>query len=69
MAKQDESRELERTPSTDFETDSLPPPRYTEVCDQSYEPSRDPETIVAAPDEPYHIRGEHVPADSAKEHY
>ena len=60
MAKQDESRALERTPSTDFETESLPPPRYTETYDHSYEPNHDPETVIASPEEPYHIRGKHT---------
>lgn len=63
MAKQDEVRELERSPSTDFETESLAPPRYTEFCEQSYGPRHDSETVEAALEEPYHIRGEHIPAD------
>jgi len=62
MAKQDEVRDLERTPSTDFEPEpeSLPPPRYTDIFDHSYDASHDPETVVAGAEEPYHIRSKHI---------
>jgi hypothetical protein len=61
MAKQEEARNLERTPSTDFETDSLPPPRYTDFYDQSLDATPDPEAVVIGAEDAYHIRGEHIP--------
>lgn len=60
MAKHDETRDLERTPSTDFESESLAPPQYTETYDHSYDASHDPETVVDGAEGPYHIRGENV---------
>lgn len=41
------------TLSEDFESDSLPPPRY----DQIYDASHDPETVEPEGEGPYHIRG------------
>lgn len=41
------------TLSEDFESDSLPPPRY----DQIYHASHDPETAEAGVEGLYHIRG------------
>jgi hypothetical protein len=60
MAKQEEARNLERTPSTDFEPDSLPPPLYTDIYGHSYDAAHDPETVLAGAEGPYHIRGEYI---------
>ncbi|KAG9660682.1 sterol glucosyltransferase, partial [Aureobasidium melanogenum] len=48
------SNDSESTFSGDFESDSLPPPRY----DQIYHASHDPETVAPGVEGPYHVRGD-----------
>jgi hypothetical protein len=64
MIKQDMVRDLERTPSTDLEPDSLSPPRYTDIYDHRYGASHDPERVVGGAEVPYNIRGKHISTHS-----